>query len=131
MGEILFPLVPYLIMLTFVSAILWGILIGTLFDYKYRMDSWIGQAGAYAGAVWATSMALLGVCTFVQAPWDSVYMPMTADTARWPHIVGFVNGLSWLGPQLSGALLVGVAWFVWTRLVRDHLRYVLARRNAQ
>jgi hypothetical protein len=128
MSEALFHPIPFLIVMTFLSAIAWGILISILFDYRKPMNSWAGALAVFCGVLAVVGFALLGFCTFAQAPWEARYVPMTPEAARWPHIVGVVNAIAWLGPQLTGALLLGFAWWVWTRFVRDHLYYVIDTR---
>lgn len=124
MGEVLFPLIPYLIMLTFVTAVTWGVLVHILFDHSKAMNSLLGQFAAGFGVAWVACMALLGFCTLVQQPWETVYVPVTHETVRWGYILTFANAIAWAGPQVTGAALLGASWWVWKRLVAKHFTYV-------
>jgi len=128
MSEFFFAPVPFLIVASFLSAVTWGMLIAIVFEQRKAMNSWVGAAAAFCGLIFFIGIVGLGVCTLLQAPWEARYVPMTGETARWPHIVGFVNAIAWLGPQLTGALLLVFSWWVWTRFVRDHLYYVIDTR---
>ena len=65
-GLLLFPLIWPLIIVAFLSAVTWGMLMGTLFDYRKPLNSWLGGMTAATGVVWVVSMAALGVCVLLQ-----------------------------------------------------------------
>ena len=120
----LFPLIWPLIIVAFLSAVTWGMLMGTLFDYRKPLNSWLGGMTAATGVVWVVSMAGLGMCVLLQPQWDNVYIPVTQETARWGHILAVINVIAWFGPQVTGFALIGSAWWVWVKLVRTHFYYV-------
>ena len=124
MGELLFPLIPLLIIATVVALFFWGSALSILFDHGFRLNSWVGVVCALFGVALVVCLTLLGLCTVVQPPWETVYAPLTKETARFGHIVAFANGIAWLGPHLTGAALLWGAWWLWTRWVRDHFYYV-------
>ncbi len=120
----LYPLIWPLIIATFLSAVSWGVLMGSLFDYRKAMNSRLGAATAVSGVVWACCMAALGVTVLFQSPWESVYFPVTHETVRFGHFLAVANVIAWFGPQVTGLALLGASWWVWVKLVRDHFYYV-------
>jgi hypothetical protein len=120
--------VAFLILSAILLFGLYGITGNTLFDRRMRMNSGLGVINAFLGTGFVAVVVILGTLTILQSPWDAHYAVLDKDMARWAVFVGAVNAVIWLGPQLTGALLLGFAWWVWARFVRDHLYYVIDTR---
>ena len=113
-----------LLVLTVLAFILWGACINILWDNGRPMNSLGGSLAVIFGVAWVAGMALLGAFTILQPQWEAVYIPVTQENARFGLFVGIINAVLWFGPQVTGALFLFGAWWVWKRLVRDHFYYV-------